>query len=187
MKDQYAGDLGDFGKYGLLRVLTAEEGERLGVVWYLTPDETGNRDGGHVNYLNPEGKNQRRFAACDGELYRTLAGLVESGRRSVKAVRESGVLPPGTVYHEDVLTLKDLEKPKGKTVREVAARGKRESWNLAALERTGDCGTVFLDPNDGLETGKVKPHFAYGEQSTPSTMNSGPTWTGGRAWWSTTA
>ena len=163
MKDQYTGDVGDFGKYGLLRVLTASagEGEKLGVVWYLTPDEAGNRDGKHIKYLNLEGRTQRQLAACDGELYRTLAGLVESGQRSVKAVRDSGVLPPGTVYHEDVLTLKNLEKPKGKTVREVQ-RDTRESWNLAALERTGDCRTVFLDPDNGLETGRVKPHSAQG-------------------------
>ena len=45
MQDQYVGDIGDFGKYGLLRHLTGMRGDaapedalRLGVVWYLFPD-----------------------------------------------------------------------------------------------------------------------------------------------------
>ena len=35
MKNQYVGDIGDYGKYGLLRFL-AEKGIRIGVNWYLT-------------------------------------------------------------------------------------------------------------------------------------------------------
>ena len=44
MRDEWVGDIGDLGKYGLLRVLTgypdAPEGERLklGVVWYYNRD-----------------------------------------------------------------------------------------------------------------------------------------------------
>ena len=47
MQDQYVGDIGDFGKYGLLRHLfgrpegadaAPEDALRLGVVWYLFPD-----------------------------------------------------------------------------------------------------------------------------------------------------
>lgn len=38
MKNQYLTDLGDYGKYGLLRFLTGK-GVRIGVNWYLTPDD----------------------------------------------------------------------------------------------------------------------------------------------------
>ena len=54
MQDRYFGDVGDFGKYGLLRVLSgfwAEPRLKLGVVWYLFPNETHNADGGLISYL----------------------------------------------------------------------------------------------------------------------------------------
>ena len=38
MQDRYTGDIGDFGKLGLLRVLQAQ-GLTIGVNWYLTPDK----------------------------------------------------------------------------------------------------------------------------------------------------
>jgi hypothetical protein len=54
MKNQYVGDLIDFAKYGLLRALAGAGGERLfrlGLVWYLTPDD-GRDDGGRIHYLS---------------------------------------------------------------------------------------------------------------------------------------
>lgn len=50
MQNRYSGDVGDFGKFGFLRHLC--DGRTLGVVWYLYPDERGNGDGGHVDYLD---------------------------------------------------------------------------------------------------------------------------------------
>lgn len=38
MQNCYVGDIGDFGKYGLLKALGGDD-LRLGVVWYLNPDE----------------------------------------------------------------------------------------------------------------------------------------------------
>ena len=35
MKNQYVGDIGDYGKYALLHMFAAA-GERVGVNWYLT-------------------------------------------------------------------------------------------------------------------------------------------------------
>ena len=52
MQNRYTGDVGDFGKYGLLRALTQpemQEETKLGVVWYLNPDEAGNQDGQNTN------------------------------------------------------------------------------------------------------------------------------------------
>ena len=49
MKDQYVGDIGDFGKYGLLRYLNGRS-LRIGVNWYLTPRD-GRTDGNHTEYL----------------------------------------------------------------------------------------------------------------------------------------
>lgn len=38
MKNQYVGDIGDYGKYGLLRFL-ASYGIKIGVNWFLTEND----------------------------------------------------------------------------------------------------------------------------------------------------
>lgn len=38
MKNQYVGDIGDYGKYGLMRFLR-DAGVSIGINWYLTPDD----------------------------------------------------------------------------------------------------------------------------------------------------
>ena len=56
MQDRYAGDLGDFLKFGLLRWLAPPGGPaspQLGVVWYLTANEKHNGDGKYITYLDP--------------------------------------------------------------------------------------------------------------------------------------
>ena len=56
MQDRYAGDIGDFGKYGLLRALCGEDGHgpalRLGVLWYRVLEAEENNDGRHTAYLH---------------------------------------------------------------------------------------------------------------------------------------
>ncbi len=45
MQDRYAGDIGDFEKFGLLRHLVKVTRWSLGIVWYKIPCETHNNDG----------------------------------------------------------------------------------------------------------------------------------------------
>lgn len=54
MQDRYAGDIGDYVKLAMLRSLSA--GKRLGILWWLYPDESHNQDGKHVSYLTEPGK-----------------------------------------------------------------------------------------------------------------------------------
>lgn len=76
VQDRYAGDVGDFSKYGLLRWLTASVGEHpplsLGVVWYLTPDESHNADGKHVSYLQPGNRAGEQLRRLDPDSHRDL-------------------------------------------------------------------------------------------------------------------
>ena len=65
MKNQYFGDIGDYGKYGLLRYL-GERGLSIAVNWYLTPNDASN-DGNIRGYLSKE--KDRRY---DPELYDAL-------------------------------------------------------------------------------------------------------------------
>jgi hypothetical protein len=51
VQNRYAGDVGDYVKFGLLRALTGADDEpalSLGVMWYLTADEDHNQDGKHA-------------------------------------------------------------------------------------------------------------------------------------------
>jgi hypothetical protein len=54
MKDKYACDIGDFGKYLLLSLISAPKDKtknlKLGVNWYLTPDDK-TPDGKIIDYL----------------------------------------------------------------------------------------------------------------------------------------
>ena len=70
MQDRYTGDIGDFAKYGLLRALIGKR--KLGVAWYLFPDENHNADGKHINYL----ENPCEWRDLDAGLYDNLKNLV---------------------------------------------------------------------------------------------------------------
>lgn len=73
MQNRYVGDVGYFGKYGLLRLLCLGKGAgkqlSLGVVWYLVSDESHNEDEKYISYLNLTAENHRRFRLCDPPMY----------------------------------------------------------------------------------------------------------------------
>ena len=172
MQNRYTGDLGDFGKYGLLRALVSgtpvsgtqvsgtqvsgegQEPPQLGVVWYLTPDESKSRDGRQTRYLGLDEKKRRQFTECDEKLYLTLGDIVGAKARSVKAVQQSAILPEGTIYYNKPLDLRGVKKGSGETLQQARERTRAE-WNALALEETKDCEIIFLDPDNGLETGSV--------------------------------
>jgi hypothetical protein len=52
MQDRYSGDVGDFGKFGLLRHILNGSQLKLGINWYLFPNEDHNEDGRFINYLS---------------------------------------------------------------------------------------------------------------------------------------
>src|SRR4051812_47991994 len=85
MQDRYAGDVGDFVKLALLRALAP--GMKLGVAWYLYPDEGHNEDGKHTAYL----QQPSRWRSLDEELFDQLKAVIGSGR-SVGALEGANVL-----------------------------------------------------------------------------------------------
>ena len=111
MQDRYAGDLGDYMKFGLLRWLVPPDllySLRLGVVWYRTLDKGHNTDGKHIAYLQPGHRASARLHPLDPDLYQRLAGVVASGRRNTAALAEAGVLGTRTCFFGDPLDFTSL-------------------------------------------------------------------------------
>lgn len=77
MQNRYTGDVGDFGKYALLKALAGDD-LRLGVHWYLNADEESNTDGRFTDYP--------KLRECDPALYDGLHAIVRSGNRCVAVV-----------------------------------------------------------------------------------------------------
>jgi hypothetical protein len=145
MQDRYAGDVGDFLNFGLLRWLIGDGPLRLGVVWYLVPDESHNGDGKHIGYLDPSSVLGGTLRPLDPDLYDRLSDIVVTGRRSVAALDGAGVLPVGTVTHAAPLTFAGLASG------DRAARvDRRARWLADALAATQGADVVFVDPDNGL-------------------------------------
>ena len=169
MQNRYVGDIGDFGKYGLLRRLCADD-LSLGVVWYLVPDEGSDGNGAHVGYLDPTSTNLRRFSYCDPDLYDALGEVVHNGTRSVRRVSERAILPPGTVFYEEPLSFEGM--PGIGSAATKSRLDHRSDWVQGALEATQGCDVVFADPDNGLESGTPRHHrkgpkFAYYDELVP--------------------
>jgi len=155
LQDRYAGDAGDFGKYGLLRRLCGpdEHGPalRLGVLWYRFEDSTPG-DGKYVSYLEPP--RAEEFRMCDPELFERMRSIVRN-ERSVAAVEASGALPSGTAFFGDKLVFGPGESRESK-------EAKRLEWLEAGLRAVERAYLVFADPDPGLQVPCVKPLHAKG-------------------------
>ena len=164
MQNKFVGDVGDFGKYGLLRWLTGmtreatEDEERLwrvqvmhesasenslqlGVVWYMQPD--GGRGGGQIEYLTD--RRNPRFRCCDDKLFFVLRGLVQNAR-SVNAIQECQILPipedDPRWYGERLLYPEDSTQ--------VDRANIRDRWMAKAVESMEKANLVLIDPDNGI-------------------------------------
>ena len=132
MQNRYAGDVGDFGKIGMLRCIE-RCGVKIGVNWYLVEDENHNQDGKHIGYLR-----DKKFVGLDEELRRALTSIVIEDSRSVNQIENQKLLRSNVYYHE-------VLKPVNGLLRES-----RLQWHKNGLENLNDCELVFLDPDNGL-------------------------------------
>ena len=136
LQDRYAGDIGDYVKLAILRRLSA--GYRLGVLWWLYPDEAHNADGKHVAYL----KEPMKWRLRDPALFDALNNIVANEQRSVSALEGTGLLTGATFFARPIPT----------TGSNKDRRSNRAQWFDAALRIVDNCNLVFLDPDNGLET-----------------------------------
>ena len=155
MQDRYTGDVGDFGKYGLLRAIaspsTSDTGGpllNLGIVWYRYPNESHNADGKHISYL--EKHKRRMYHKCDPELYDCLFRIVKNSKsRKILEIENSKILGSDTRFFSEYC-------PGG-------SREPRTKWHNRALARMKGCDLVFLDPDNGLR-GKFQ-NFTSGKHA----------------------
>ncbi|NLO08604.1 MAG: hypothetical protein GX129_01885 [Clostridiales bacterium] len=132
MQDRYVGDVGDFGKLGLLRIIS-KFGLRIGVNWYLTykPEEHINADGKHIGYFNNDS-----FKDCDNELLKSLY-VITKGTRSVEALEDANLIS-NAIYYKRIL------KPGSDKY------FNRIEWHSEALEELSESDIIFCDPDNGL-------------------------------------
>lgn len=141
MKNQYFGDVGDFGKYGLLSALSSS-GMKLGVNWYLTNNDT-KTDGKFIEYLHkPE------FVDSDAELADFLKLCIDLGKRNVSEIRSFKRFN-GFEFHDDILELKHIKALSEAGRRKRAAA--RTKWFEDSLVRLSSCNLIFCDPDNGIE------------------------------------
>ena len=133
MKNQYVGDIGDFGKYSLLRAFI-DAGVKVGINWYLTENDSSN-DGKFTSYLQ---KDDLRWY-CP-EIFDCLKQIAGNADKSVNDVQDSSILS-GTLFYSAVL------KPEGNpTERET----ERYLWFQESLQAIAGAELVFMDPDNGL-------------------------------------
>lgn len=146
MQDRYAGDIGDYGKFALLRALAAK-GLSIGINWYLieTPvQELAANDGGK---LIPD-----HLAACDPGLAEALLDVSRGSSRSVSALEDKGLVP-GARYFADRVPVEH-----------------RPAWHARALSALAGADLVFLDPDNGFLVRSVgkrsvkSPKYAFYEE-----------------------
>ena len=137
MQDRYTGDIGDYGKLGMLRYLAAA-GPRVGVNWYRTPDEDHNEDGKFIQYVQASG--QTSYRPYDPPLWDALAQIVNSGQRRVESLETPAILD--AVFFNEHLDFSNVP------FRE--REEKRADWHSRALAALDGCEIVFVDPDNGL-------------------------------------
>ena len=175
MQDRYTGDIGDYGKYGLLRQLCgihpkAADQLHLGVIWYRPEPETvksdPDNDGKFIAFLRPDQK--PRFRPCDPDLYDALHKIVvQCNDRRVKKVELSRVLGDDALFYDAYIP------GPAQNARGEARAVPRRAWTKKALRTTEPCELVFLDPDNGLEPPsvairhKAAVKYAYLEEVEP--------------------
>jgi len=160
MQNRYTGDLGDFGKYGLLRALCGCVIEddypefKLGIIWCLFPDESHTKDGLHISYLDVCNSNNRHFRRLDQSLYDQLLAFVVCGNRNVAAIQKSVIFSEETGIYAEPLSFNDLPYSGPLTLQERLLR--RNNWLENAKKTMKTFDLVFFDPDNGIASDIVK-------------------------------
>jgi hypothetical protein len=135
MKDQYFGDINDYKKYGLLRILSNDGEIKTAVCWMLT-DADKRSDGRFVNYL----QKPDRWRVFDPPLFDSLKNCFAGpGSRNVLWAETTNILPLAVFYD--------------KLVSDNALDRQQCFSHFISIAQGSDL--VFFDPDNGLEVKSV--------------------------------
>lgn len=153
MQDRYAGDIGDFVKYGLLRAIRGTR--RLGIAWYLHPNAGPAGDGKHIAYL----EEPDRWRHLDPELFDALRDLIRCDQRSVANIQQSGILGDAA-FATDCLEVADVKVHDRKRW--------RRHWFDRIRRQLAGCDLVFADPDNGfVQDDRFKPTWKTSAKRIP--------------------
>ena len=139
MKNQYVGDIGDYGKYGLLRFI-AKHDIQIGVNWYLTEDD-GSSDGKFTSYLEkPENR------VCDPKLYDALKELASINYKTVEMIEDWEIIPQADFFGETLKTNSQASE---------AGKWDRSLWFNNSKLILEDAELIFADPDNGISFTKT--------------------------------
>mgnify|MGYP001571326795 CR=1 FL=1 len=133
MKEQYVGDVNDYRKYALLRLL-GRSGLGLGVCWMLTPND-GRSDGNKLGYLD-----QQKQSGHDRELFALLRRVRDEPDARRLILIEGSEILPGAVFVNTIVPETLFE---------------RQLWFKQASTALADTDLIFFDPDNGIEVGSV--------------------------------
>jgi len=137
MKNQYFGDINDYKKYALLRLLSNSGEMKIAVCWMLTADDQRS-EGQRITYLSQPTK----WRMYDAALFdRLLPCLTDPTKRNVSWAEIAEVVP-GAKYYTELL---------------IDNRFERERYFRELGEFVRTCDLTFFDPDNGLEV-KSKPY-----------------------------
>lgn len=140
MQNRYAGDIGDYSKFILIKRLF--KNQSIGLVWFLYPNETHNSDGLHINYQN--------YKLSDKELTSILQNIGISKQRSVYKMQKKL-----TKYFNDQ-KIKYFDEFIENNFHYTQREKLRKRWIEKAIKCIKNCNVVFLDPDNGIEVKSIK-------------------------------
>ena len=148
MKNQYVGDIGDYGKYGLLRFL-ASHGIKIGVNWYLTEND-GSTDGRFTTYLkNPAER------VYDPELFDALQNITDCPDKTVKMIEQARIIPDAEFFSELL---------KSSSLKSSVREWNRRLWFNNSTLMLKNAELIFADPDNGIsyrKTARTKDSEKY--------------------------
>jgi len=131
LKNQYFGDVNDYRKYGLLRILMDNGKLNTGVCWMLTPDD-GRTDGKFIQYFD----DSARWRQYDPDLFDYLEDCVKVEQtRKVNRLSNASILPSTNFYSEILFDAID----------------KQNIYFSEMLRQFKDRDLIFFDPDNEME------------------------------------
>jgi len=135
MKNQYFGDINDYLKYSLLRLLGGNGQLDIAICWALTEDD-GGLNGKRIQYL----EEPDTWGGYDAAIFWLLREeVLRKANRSVSAIEQADVLKNCTYF--------------GEIIRDDA--NLRESYFEAFFRFAEGADFVFFDPDNGLNVKSV--------------------------------